>query len=169
MKRRVPVFSVCAAVCLAVVIGISLLAKNTLTPEQEVQQANFKECEEDFLTVVELISAHRAQVEGIDYPFFYLQYNEGSVSLFTKKQEISLNEKELLSLRMVSAAFPENAGALTTISVYPGRISFDTEPKRYALVYTAEDTQPEFMFQPKETRKIQCIKIKPHWYHVFAE
>jgi len=168
MKKRVLIYgAICLLVCTTVVTSFFVLTRGKQTQEQEAQQANFKGREANFSEIIGLVNAHRATVEKLEYPLFYLQYDKGDISLLSKDLEIVLKDSEILSLRSVSDAFPDSAGVLATISVYPGRISFDTEPKRYALVYTEDDSQPRFLFRPDETGKIRCAKIQPHWYHVF--
>jgi hypothetical protein len=169
MKKKLLVFTISITFVLVLVgIAVYIFSKAKPTSPSEHGVVNFSQNESDFDAILATVDRYRSTVEGSTYPYIYVSYEVGGVSLSFNGGKVMLSKAEEESLKAISDSFPESVGTLSTISCYPGRISFDTEPKHYSIVYTKDDSVPKYLFRPDENRIIRVEKIQPHWYHVFS-
>ena len=117
----------------------------------------------DLQLLVDIVNRNREKFEKDSIPCIVIQYNP------LRFGTIALSDANAESLTRVMKAFPSNSAILELITVHPDRISFATINRLYALVYTEDDSEPQFMTWPDENKKISVEKIQPHWYHVFAD
>lgn len=130
---------------------------------------NFEDIHDDLMLLVALGNEYRNDLDQARYPMFGVNpYSDLTLSSGFAG-EIPLDDREQSALTRVVGAFYATPYDLEIMVMYPGRVSFDTDNRLYALVYTEDDSEPQYMTWPDEDRRILVEKIQPHWYHVFAD
>ena len=126
---------------------------------------DFDSIYDDLMVMVDIVNKNRHYVEKLEYPYIMIERNPLRLE---RRGIIVLNNQEEDSFKRVNEAFDATPYDLEIIAVHPGRISFDTNNRLYALVYIEDNSKPTYMTWPDENRKIKVEKIRSHWYHVFA-
>lgn len=146
-----------------------LFFKEDLKWEHCIENDMFAKYQNDFLSITKI--AHNNVDLDSDFNFltFGVDYETKELYLysFQSKSRISLTERESKSLIDVDNAFPDKDTQLDNIRVYPNYVYFNTINGQYSLVYSANDSEPTFIYlNSHEEKNIFVKKICENWYHV---
>ena len=137
--------------------------KNSRQTAQRID--DFDEIYDDLMSIIEVIERNHEIIaaERFSYTIFINEFHS---------ENISITDQEIESLTRIMEAFgPGRHFRLDRIDVRPGRIAFVTENWQYGLVFTEDDSEPQFIVRPEdiEFMRIRVERIRPHWFHVFDD
>ena len=162
LKTLITIVGICAAVSLAAV-GTAYWA--AMHPGSWDNKIDFSAYSEDFQRISEAVMTCEEEMNATDDHMFLVTRN-GEMAIQYQGNPLELDSAQKQSLQNICVAFIESSSSLECIRYYENRISFHNNNGRYGLVYTLDDTQPEFLNLPDEPQEIVIQKAGTCWYHV---
>lgn len=162
VKSFICIVSICAAVSLAAVETAYWAAMH---PGSWDNKIDFSVYSEDFQRISEAVMTCEEEMNATGDHVFLVTRN-GETAIQHQGNPLKLDSVQKQSLQNICVAFIESSAFLECIRYYENRISFHDSNGRYALVYTFDDTQPEFLDLPDEPQEIVIQKAGKCWYHV---
>lgn len=83
--------------------------------------------------------------------------------------KLSLSTTIKDALKNIDKAFDEKDNLFKRLLIYKDRITFSTEGNLYAIIYTADNSKPQFMNIATEQFSIKTKMIEKCWYHVISK
>lgn len=157
-----------------VIIPIFLLYLNIFSYIQwEHKITNFDIYRSDFQSIVNEMT-YLAEETLNDGDFISIKYgtdirtelNNGGTS---QTVNLSLSTTVKDALKNINKAFDEKNNLFMGLIIYKDRITFCTEGNLYAIVYTADNSKPQFMNIVTEKFSIKTKRIEKCWYHVIGK
>ncbi len=157
-------FIIIPIVTLSVIIffylGIHIWFNNTSTWKYCVE--DFETYREDFEMVAEFCEDYIAQNEVLENERIIFDYSSTKKELLCDWKVIETSETINKSFENVKSAFPNKDAQFDSITVYEGKVYFETHSGLYSVVYSEED-------RPKLVDGVnlgKSRKIDGNWYHV---
>jgi len=123
-----------------------------------------------FETIVALIESDKDAIIHSEYSALFVGYDTNGEVYLSLDDRYPLTEVQSNALGKVAKLFQRDNVRLDLIRVERNQITFDTT-MRYAVVYMDNDEKPPHLSKvyDKPGYSLSVEKIRPHWYHVFAD
>lgn len=128
-----------------------------------------REYDKDFDSIADFVSKYTDAADQLDCHVMEVKISEWA--LFFNGEKLNLSVEQQSNLKNIHAAFA-NADKRTefdTIRIYNNRILFCASSGEYAVVYSADNSNPAFISSPDESNSVETKKIRRNWYHVITK
>lgn len=108
--------------------------------------------------------------KNIDYDdeYYFLFVNGDSLYNPNTHEDVVLTDQEKDIVSNASNSFENGDSHLELVYAYGEYTVFTSETKRYCLIYSINDKNPEHIFYYGK-HNFETKKIKPQWYHALKE
>ena len=156
--------------CACVIIGAVSLVFNTLSQRWR-HKADYNEYRNDFQTIADLVLTEYedARYDKNERMEFLIGRNGNDYYISNNGVILKLSDSEQKSMNNVIKAFEYEYSYPSEIDVRRNRVSFHITAGQYALVYSEDGSEPDYLNKPTEDTKIHVRSIDGKWYHVAAD
>ncbi|HBL83820.1 MAG: hypothetical protein A2Y17_08230 [Clostridiales bacterium GWF2_38_85] len=130
-----------------------------------IDAEDFKPYENDFKTIVDILTDYHDNIGSNEYTAFGVNYNDEKHVLSYKGTDIELSDSEQKSLENVVNVYKQHKdGNLYAIYVYEDSVYFTIPSGQYALVYKPDSNAPTSLFENDDDVNVE--RINDFWYNV---
>ena len=147
-----------------VILFVNFIFKLSYISKWEYQVENIDQNYKYFESLAQIAD------KNIDYDddYYFLFVNGDSLYNPNTHEDVVLTDQEKDIVSNASKSFANGDSHLELVYAYGEYTVFTSETKRYCLIYSINDKNPEHIFYYGK-HNFETKKIKPQWYHALKE